>query len=44
MYNKIFVIYYMYDGEMGVVAWEIFLLDAANLIRSGFDLLNLFQR
>ena len=43
MYNNIFVIYNIYDGEMGMVAWEIFLLGAGDLMRSAFDLLNLFQ-
>ena len=41
MYNNIFVIYD--DGEMGMVAWGIFLLYAGNLKRNDFDLLNLFQ-
>ena len=43
MYNNIFVIYNIYDGEMGMVAAEVFLLGAGNLMRSDFDLLNLFQ-
>ena len=42
MYN-IFVIYNIYDGKMGMVALEIFLLCAGNLARIDFDLLNLFQ-
>ena len=43
MYNNIFLIYNIYDGEMGMVASEVFLLGAGNLMRSDFDLLNLFQ-
>ena len=43
MCNNIFVIYNIYDGEMGMVASEVFLLGAGNLMRSDFDLLNLFQ-
>ena len=45
MYIDIFVLCNMekWDGEMGMVAWEIFLLGAENLIKSDFDLLNLFQ-
>ena len=43
MYNNIFVIYNIYDGEMGMVAWGIFLVHAGTLTRSDFDLLNLFQ-
>ena len=37
MYNNIFVIYNIFDGEMGMVAWEIFLLHAGNLTRSDFE-------
>ena len=43
MHNNIFVIYNIYDEEMGQSAWETFSLDAENLARSGFDHLNLFQ-
>ena len=43
MYNNIFVLYNIYDGEMRMVAWEIFLLGAGNLMRSNFDHLNLFE-
>ena len=43
MYNNIFVIYNIYDGEMGMVAWDIFLLGAGNLTKSDFGPLNLFQ-
>ena len=43
MHNDIFVIYNIYDEEMGKSAWETFLLDAENLRRSGFDHLNLSQ-
>ena len=31
MYNNISVIYNIYDGKIGMVAWEIFLLPAGNL-------------
>ena len=34
MYNNIFVIYNIYDGEMGMVARDIFLLGARNLAKS----------
>ena len=43
MHNNTFVIYNIYDGEMGMVAWDIFLLHAVNLTRSDFDLLNIFK-
>ena len=43
MYDNIFVIYNIYEEEMGKSAWEIFLLGAGNLMRSNFDHLNLFE-
>ena len=43
MYNNIFVIYNIYDREMGMVAWDIFLLGTGNLMKSDFNLSNLFQ-
>ena len=43
MYNNIFVLYNIYDREMGMVAWDIFLLGTGNLMRSEFDLSNLFK-
>ena len=43
MYDNIFVIYNIYEEEMGKFAWEIFLLGAGNLMRSNFDHLNLFE-
>ena len=43
MYNNIFVIFNIYDEEMGKSARDIFLLGAGNLMRSDFDHLNLYQ-
>ena len=37
-----FVIYDIYDGEMGKSASETFLFGAGNLVRSDFEHLNLF--
>ena len=42
MYNNIFVIYDIYDEEMGNSASETFSFCAGNLVRSDFDHLNLF--